>query len=72
MSEKTHTKEQKSEKNSEDFSFTNKKVSSRYKNKNKRLSNNIEEITNVAKKYSYRGDKSKIAPRSYWTSGNRP
>ena len=32
----------------------------------------IDEITNVAKKYNYRCDKSKIAPRSYWTSGNRP
>ena len=32
----------------------------------------IDEITNIAKKYSYRCDKSKIACRSYWTSGNKP
>ena len=50
MSERTIAKEQKSEKNSEDFSFTNKKpISSRYKGKEKRNSSNKDELVNASK-----------------------
>lgn len=48
MSEKTIAKEQKSDKNSEDFSFTNKKpISSRHKDKKR--SSNKEELVSGAK-----------------------
>ena len=32
----------------------------------------LDEITQIATKYSYRCDRSKINSKSYWTSANKP